>query len=174
MTTNQVSLTVALGLALITTPSCRKDEPVPVPPAPSASAVPLDHLGPGELRQGKESMYGLVLPDGMSIIARYADAMSAAGNLRPEHVANYVRERVVVSRVELGAARTIFPSAKIRDGDAQRTYQVEVVSAAENRTVLEIHDVTPPRKTEGLTNEQRLKQVGLRPDGKMLEPSKME
>jgi hypothetical protein len=155
--------------------SCRGEAPAPpTEPGATPSAVPVDRLAPGELRPGAVSLYGLVLPEGMQIIARHPSSQHAAGDLTPEHVATYVRERIVVSRVELGPARTIFPQAKIRGADPQRTYQIDVVAAGKQRTVLEVQDVTPPRKTEGLSDAQRLDQVGLRPDGKLKDPARLE
>jgi hypothetical protein len=164
---------IGLAAAALTAPACRSEEPAPAA-APSASAVPVDRLAKGELAPGTESMYGLVLPKGMSITGRFPKSIHAAGRVSAEELANYVRARTTVSRVELGAARTIFPGAKIKAGDQSRTYQIEVVGGRNDRSALEIEDVTEPKVTPGLDDAQRLRQVGLTPDGKLLDRSKLE
>ena len=79
----------------------------------------------------------------------------------------------MVSHVEIGAARTIFPNARIRAGAADKVYELEVIPEP-GRTRLVIRDVTPPKVVPGLTDEERWRQAGLTPQGRPLDMKKFE
>jgi hypothetical protein len=166
-----------LGLCLFGAGCSRKHPP---PPAPAASALsqpsalPLDHLAPDELAPGKAEVYGFAVPRGMEIESRLLDRAYVSGRVSPEALANYVREQVVVSHVEIGAARTVFPMARIKAGRADRVFNLEVLPDGP-RTRLVIKDVTPPPPPPpGLTDAERWRAAGLTPDGHPLEPQKLE
>lgn len=164
-------------ILLLVLGACDSDrEKASAPPPPSASArVPVDRLAPGELQPGTEKAYGLVLPRKLKVIQRFSDAVHAAGPLKAEDVANYIRKRVSVYRVELGATGTIFPDAKIRGGDKQRTYRITVSAVGRDRSKIAIEDVTPPPKVEGLSESERWKRAGIDPrTGRPLNPNEAE
>ena len=77
----------------------------------ASTTVPLDHLAPDELAPSKTEVYGFPVPRGMEVESRLVDRAYVSGRVSPEGLANYVREQVVVSHVEIGAARTVFPMA---------------------------------------------------------------
>jgi hypothetical protein len=138
------------------------------------AAVPLDHLAPDELAPGKTEVYGFAVPRGMEVESRIADRAYVSGRVSPEALANYVREQVVVSHVEIGAARTVFPMARIKAGPADRVFTIEVLPDGP-RTRLVIKDVTPPPPPPpGLTEAERWRAAGLTPDGRPLDPKKLE
>lgn len=143
--------------------------------APSAEPPPVDRLAPGELPQGSESAFGLLLPRGLSVIGVFPGVVHAAGPLTIEDVSNYVRARVDLRRVELGAAGTIFPSVHIAGGDPQKLLRIEV-NAVGNDTHLIIRDVTPKpaAPVEHLTNEEAWRRAGFKPDGTPLDPEKLQ
>jgi hypothetical protein len=157
--------------------SAKHPAPQPVEAAASASAgsvLPLDHLAPDELAPGKVEVYGFAVPRGMEVESRIADRAYISGHVSPEALANYVREQVVVSHVEIGAARTVFPMARIKAGPANRVYNLEVLPDGP-RTRLVIKDVTPPPPPQpGLTDAERWRAAGLTPDGRPLDPQKVE
>jgi hypothetical protein len=140
------------------------------PPQPSAisSRKPLDRLAPGELAPGKRQVFGLEIPSGMAIRGQFVEVAYVHGNVAPEALANYVRERVIVDHVEIGAARTVFPRARIKKGPADRFFRIEVIAGNKN-TELVVQDVTPrptPPGQENLSVEERWRRAGRRPDGK--------
>jgi hypothetical protein len=157
--------------------------------APSASAAlagsgasavnpanpPLDHLGPGEIPPGTETAYGLVLPRGMKVLARFPGVVHASGALSPEDVSNYVRDRVLVSRVELGAVETVFPGVRVKGGEAQKLLRIEVIPLGD-RTKLVVTDTSPPAVVppeEHLTDAERWRRAGYNPDGTLIDPNKL-
>jgi hypothetical protein len=169
-------LSSLLALLLVQVPACRSGQKAA--PAASASvrpsALPLDHLAEGELAPSKQEVFGFPVPVGMRLENNLGDRAYLLGRIPPEHVANYVRQHVVVSHVELGAARTVFPQARIKGGPAGRVYTLEVVPDRLG-TRLIIKDVTPPPPPPpGLTEEERWRAAGMSPDGRPLDLKKLE
>lgn len=163
-----------LGLCSLLGVGCQRKRPAPPAPAAVSAARPLDHLAPDELAPGKAEVYGFPVPRGMLVESRMKDRAYVSGRVSPEALANYVREHVVVSHVEIGAARTVFPMARIKAGPADRVFNLEVLPDGA-RTRLVIKDVTPPPPPPpGLTDEERWRAAGLSPDGRPLEPQKLE
>jgi hypothetical protein len=167
-------------------PACRKPAPdsrgerpthVGAPTDPSREPPPLDRLAPGEIAQGTDSIYGLVLPRGMTPVAHFGKKAHAIGPLAPEAVANYVRDRVTASRVELGAVGTIFPAVRVKGGDPERVLRVEVLPVRD-RTKLILEDITRSKarleKEPNLTDAERWRRAGYNPDGTPLEPLKLQ
>jgi hypothetical protein len=160
----------AIFVLLLAPGACREKQAAPRPaPSLGISAKPLDRLAPGELRPGQKQVFGLEVPAGMVVRGEFLEVAYLHGKVTPEALANYVRDRVVVDHVEIGAARTVFPYARIKRGPADRFFQIEVIRGNAN-TELVIKDVTPrPKPPEQLTDEERWRRAGRRPDGKPLD-----
>jgi hypothetical protein len=136
--------------------------------------VPLDHLAQGELAPSKVEVYGFAIPRGMVVESRLDDRTYVRGHVSPEALANYVREQVSVSHVEIGAARTVFPMARIKRGPADRVYTIEVLPDG-SYTRLVLKDTTPPPPPPPhLTDEERWRAAGLGPDGRPLDLKQLE
>jgi hypothetical protein len=141
--------------------------------APSATARPVDRLAPGELAAGSADVWGFAVPREMQVEHRYQEVTHLIGPVAPDALANYVRERVVVSHVEIGAARTIFPNARIKGGASDRVYELDVIPEP-GLTRLVIRDTTPPKVQPGLSDAERWRQAGLTPEGRPLDPKAFE
>jgi len=139
----------------------------------SAQAKPLDRLAADELAAGNAQVWGFAVPRDMRIEHRYVETAHLVGPVKPDALANYVRDRVVVSHVEIGAGRTVFPDARIKGGAADRVYELDVVPEP-GQTRLVIKDTTPMKVTPGLTDAERWRQAGLTPEGRPLDPKKFE
>jgi hypothetical protein len=166
----------ALALAALVALGCDGEDRVvgPGSGAPGASAKkPVDRLAPGELAPGRLDAFGLVLPRDLSVDARFHDQVHASGPVTPEALANYVRTRVEVAHVEIGAARTVFPRARIKGAPAERLYRVEVVPSGP-RTRLVIRDITPPPTVQGISEEERWRRAGMTPGGELIDPKKQQ
>ncbi|MEI9951102.1 MAG: hypothetical protein WDO74_19515 [Pseudomonadota bacterium] len=158
--------------------SCHaKSEPAPgsdfAPATKQNRDRPIDRLAPDELAAGNAEVWGFVVPREMQVEHRYQDVTHLIGPVKPDALANYVRERVLVSHVEIGAARTIFPDARIKAGAADRVYELEVIPEP-GITRLLIRDITPPKIQPGLTDAERWRQAGLTPQGRPLDPKAFE
>ncbi|HEY3254606.1 MAG TPA: hypothetical protein VGJ91_11680 [Polyangiaceae bacterium] len=169
----------AAGLALLACglcASCHGKSQLSAGPAGSARAAsskPIDRLAADELAAGNAEVWGFVVPREMQVEHRYKEVTHLIGRVKPDALANYVRERVVVSHVEIGAARTIFPDARIKAGAADRVYELDVIPEP-GITRLIIRDTTPPKIQPGLTDAERWRQAGLTPEGRPLDPKAFE
>lgn len=139
----------------------------------SAAPKPVDRLAPDELAAGSAEIWGFTVPREMKIEHRYEGITHIVGRVKPDALANYVRDRVVVAHVEIGAARTIFPNARIKAGAPDRVYEFDVIPEP-GTTHLEIRDITPLKVQPGLTDAERWRQAGLTPDGRPLDMKKFE
>jgi len=134
---------------------------------------PIDRLAPDELAAGNAEVFGFAVPREMQVEHRYKEATHLIGPVKPDALANYVRERVVVSHVEIGAGRTIFPDARIKAGAPDRVYELDVIPEP-GVTRLIIRETTPPKVQPGLTDAERWRQAGLSPEGRPLDPKAFE
>ena len=155
---------------------CNRGSEAPAP-STSASAKPKtpDRLAPGELAEGKGSLFGLKLPVGMHVDANFPNSAHATGIVSAEQLANYVRQRVEVARVELAASGTVFPQATIKGGDPARRYRIEVSSKGRNSklSVQWLNPTKPPAVT-GISEEKRWERAGITPDGKLIGQQQLE
>jgi hypothetical protein len=168
---------IALLCSALAVSACRKHTPsTEGQPSASASvsAKPLDRLAPGELAQGASQVFGFEVPLDMKIQGQFPDVAYLEGRVAPEAVANYVRERVDVEHVEIGAAATVFPSARIKRGAPERIYQFEVIRDR-GHTRLVIRDTTPRPAdvSKGTSTEERWRRAGRGPDGRILDPAEL-
>lgn len=182
----RLALPAAVALCSVAALSgCRKHAPATggvfgaasvVPSAAPSAAPPLDHLGNDELPPGTASAYGLVLPKGMKLLASFPRRAEAIGPVRPEEVANYVRDHVSSARIELGAVGTVFPAVRVKGGDPTKTLRIEVVPLGD-RTKVIISDITPPGEHVAVdpseTDEMRWQKAGRNKDGTLRDPLKL-
>jgi hypothetical protein len=138
------------------------------------SGQPLDRLARGELAPGKADAFGLLLPRRLRVEAEFPREVHASGRVPPEALANYIRKRVTVQHVELGAARTVFPQARINAGDSSRRYRIEVVAGRGGTTRLVVRDVTRAAAAQGLSQQERWRRAGIGPDGRPLNLKDLE
>src|SRR5262252_9040932 len=93
-----------IALALV---ACRRDSQ-DVVRSRAANEKPLDRLLPGELAEGKEQAFGLLLPREMHLERVFDDSAIARGKVGPEALAEYVKKRVEATTFELGQGRIVF------------------------------------------------------------------
>jgi hypothetical protein len=173
-----------LALVLAAVPAlllgCRDDEsrgpgntralnPIPAQ-STQPSALPADHLAPGELAEGTEKAFGLTLPRAFRVTRRFDTSVFSMGNVAPEYAANYVRRRIDAEATEVGPTRTIFVKAHVRGGDPNVVLHVEVTEAAAGAEIV-VRNVTPAPVEPGLSEEERWKRQGLKPNGQVADPT---
>ncbi len=142
--------------------------------ASASAGPPVDHLAKGELAQGTDKLFGLPIPRKMRVERRFIDAAHASGPVSPEDLSNYVRQRVSVAQVEIGAARTVFPRVLIHGGDPKRTYRIEVSPRAGGGAELEVRDITPKPVPSGMSDAELWRRAGRNPDGTPIDPKALE
>jgi hypothetical protein len=166
---------VVAALAIATTAGCKRRPPPPpqeASPIAAASARPADHALPDEIAEGAEKAFGLPIPRHLRVVGRFDDVVFASGDVAPELVANYVRQRVIAAHVETGPAKTVFTGVTLKI-DPARTLRVDVVSR-NGETDLTVRDETRPPARPGLSEAERWKELGLTPNGAPLDPTHLE
>jgi len=145
-------------------------------PLARADAAPVDHLAPGELVEGKQKAFALVLPRELEIKREFPGTVHATSRTaKPEQVANYIRARVQDGIVAAGAAGTKFLGVHAK-GELTRDLSIEVNAGTPGVATCDVlvEDVTRPPVVPGLSDDERRRQVGLTPDGKLLDPKHLE
>jgi hypothetical protein len=155
--------------------ACRSGKGDAVDAAPAApSAAPVDRLAPGELIPGTAKAFGIVLPRDLQVDQALTDVVFASGPINAADLANYVRARVTEGDVSVGATATVFDKVKV-NGAPNRLLFVRIYAGPMGRGAhVEVRDVTPPPLPDLPNVESRWKQVGLSPDGKLLDPQHLK
>jgi hypothetical protein len=154
--------------------ACKKHEPEAGRAPPAASAPPVDRLAPGELVTGDKKAFAIALPRDLTIDQALPEVVFASGPVGASDLANYVRARVRDGAVTVGATATVFDQVKPID-DPSRLLYIRIFSGPMGRGArMEVRNVTPP-PLPNLPNEaERWKQMGLSPDGRILDPKHLQ
>lgn len=156
--------------------ACEERAQAPVASAkPSAKPKTPDRLMPGELAEGDAALFGLRLPKKMRLEARFATSAHASGLIKSSELIDYVKRRITVRHVELAGSRTVFDKARIKGGDQQQLFRIEVIPKG-RRTKLSVELLNPskPPAEKGLSEAERWRRAGLTPDGKQINPKELE
>jgi hypothetical protein len=161
-------------LAALACGGCKKRRPTEVeaPVASSSAELPVDRALPGELAEGPEQAFGLTLPRVMVVRGRFDDIVYGVAEVTPDKVANYIRARVSADKVETGPAKTVFPRVTVR-GQPGVELAIQVLSHG-GSTELQIRNLSLVKMTPGLSEDQRWRAAGLKPDGTPLDPTHLE
>ncbi len=147
--------------------ACSKPDPTPVTAPAAVSAQASDRLEPNEIAEGEENAFGLRLPRELRVLTREPFSVYGEGEIPSDKVANYVRKRVVGDSAEHGSAKTVFHKAEALGIENPVPVRIEVVHLG-SRTGLAIYDLRPQKIDLPPAPDDRMKQYGLSPDGKML------
>jgi len=159
----------AVSLAA-TSAACKPKDP------PKNDQKPPDHLAPTEVVEGKERAFGLPLPRTAHVQARFARTVHVTTPLTPEDLSNFVRARVKEGQVVPGSTSTRLDNVVPR-ADATKRISVEVRTlrlADGTRSEMIVRDTTPPPTEPGLSDEERWRRAGMRPDGTLLDPKQLQ
>jgi hypothetical protein len=168
--------TAALSASACRTRRAVEDEHAPPPsvaPAPIArsAAQPVDQVLPGELAVGSVRAFGFPLPRVMTVKGRFDEVVFAAGQAPADQVANYVRQRVTADKIVTGPEKTVFSRAAVKATPGP-LMTISVVAHGD-KTEIEVRDITPKPAKEGLTPEERWRELGLNPDGSPIDPTRL-
>jgi hypothetical protein len=151
--------------------SCKKPEG---DPPPVASAAPVDRLAPGELIPGTKKAFAIVLPRDLTIDQALTEVIYASGPVGASDLANFIRSRVQDGDVSVGATATVFDHVRAID-DPSRLLFIRIYPGPMGRGArMEVRNVTPPPVPNLPSEEERWKQMGLSPDGKILDPHHLQ
>jgi hypothetical protein len=141
-------------------------------PAPSAAPAParVDSLGPGELVEGSERAFGVLLPRDLKIVSAFADVVYARGAPGTQAVTDYLLAHTEggSQHKENGGVRFDHVTAA---GSTGPLLQITVSSTSKGTEVV-LRDQTPPPLPPGyedMSVAEKWRTVGLTPDGKILD-----
>lgn len=165
-------LSLAAGVVLVTGCGRTTGEPAPAPSAapPVASQLPVDHTLPDELPEGPVKVLGLALPRGFVVARVFEGQTIVRGDAPTERAATYLRRRLDVGSVEVGATRTLFPSAHVR-GVLGNPLRIEVNERGSGSEIV-IYELKAPPVDPTLSQEERWRRAGFKPSGGLLDPQK--
>ncbi|MGH7328103.1 MAG: hypothetical protein ACREJX_07100, partial [Polyangiaceae bacterium] len=135
---------------------------------------PVDHLAPGELLEGREKAFGIVLPKDIGVDRRFVDVVYAEGSPPADAVAKYFSSRVEGGQVKTGDRGTTFDGVHA-PGNTNVTLRVEVATAndgpfAGRGSKVVVRDITAPKQPDLPDEAARWNAAGLTPDGKLADP----
>jgi len=129
------------------------------------AAPPRDHLVPGELVEGADRAFGLPLPRGSRVESTFPQQIIATCGAKASDVANYIRPRVAMGTVAVGAASTMFERVQSPANPGRElVIRVEEGPLGTGSRII-VRDVTPPPVDPSLTDEERWRQAGMKPGG---------
>jgi hypothetical protein len=164
----------ALSLVATLALACRGNGNAVDAAPPAVSAAPVDTLAPGELIPGTAKAFSIVLPRDLNVDQALTDVVFASGPVNATDLANYVRARVRDGDVSVGATATVFDKVKAIDAP-NRLLFIRIFAGPMGRGAhIEVRDVTPPPLPDLPNEESRWKQVGLTPDGRLLDPQHLK
>ena len=166
-------------LALAALSACRNAPPEqwqPAGPAPVVSAAPsappADHLAPGELVEGTQHAFGLALPREVPIEREQPGSVRAVGPVTVHSLVKYFKTRLQDSKLTEGDTYALFEQVKI-GGQPGKVYRVRMTELPPRGSLLELDDVTPQPMPDLPDEQARWRQVGLTPEGRVLDPTKL-
>ena len=148
-------------------------ETAPTDVAAAPSSVPADHLAPGELVEGPETAFGLKLPREVHVERARLGSVRAVGPVSVHALVRYFRARISEGQREEGDTYAAFTGVRlpVKPGAVFRIRMTELPGRG---SVLELDDVTPPPIPNLPDEAARWREVGLTPDGRVLDPTHLD
>lgn len=143
---------------------------------PSSASFPADRLAPTEMAPGLVSAFDLKLPRGSILTRSLGDTIYAQIPLSLENVTKFIREQADSPEILFEATKTIFPQLKVYNMDPKFFLKVEIstpnTSLAESQILVRrIEQRVLPTQ---VSKPEAMRNVGLTPDGKLLDPTRLD
>lgn len=140
--------------------------------ASTAAAVAPDRLAPSEPLIGAAHVWGLRVPDGLTVAAQYPKTVYLSGSRPLLAVTEALREQLLASQVEVTPTRMVFERAYVKGASERRLLRVEALTEG-ILTRVNLTDITPTPATTGLNQAEQWERAGRNPDGTVKNPSQV-
>jgi hypothetical protein len=147
-------------------PASRLDTPPPALP-------PVDHLGPDELIEGTDRAFGIPLPRGLAVERRRPDFVYATGPMTVHALVLYFRAHLKGGSVRESETVATFEHVTTPELPPYTDMSIAVALTL-NKTRVEITSTTHPPAPDLPDVPSRWRQVGLTPEGKVLDPTHLD
>jgi hypothetical protein len=137
------------------------------------SAVPVDHLAPGELLEGTQQAFGVTLPRDVRIDRNEPGTVYASALVGVHPLVKYLRSRLLDSHLVEGDTFATFDHVKLHDKPGA-LYHIDITATPPSGARLEWDDVTPQPAPDLPDEAARWRQVGLTPQGRVLDPTHLD
>lgn len=138
-------------------------------PLPVPVAQPVDHLAPGELVEGTERAFGLLLPRDLHVESAFAQVIYANSEVGVHPLAKYFRTRTEGGALDEDDTSATLAHVRI-PASPGREFRIHVERAPRGARV-EIRDSTPPPAPDLPNEAARWRNVGLTPQGRVIQPT---
>ncbi len=141
--------------------------------APALTSSP-DRLSPRELTASSRLAFGFPIPDGLRIERAFDDAIHLIGQVEVEPLLTYLRQHATLGPIELLERRMLISDVRFQKGDPSRVYRMEITDKGPKLRLV-IRDITPKvDQTTHMTDEERWRHAGLRPNGEPLDKGQLQ
>jgi hypothetical protein len=134
--------------------------------------APADHLAPGELIEGVDDAFGLILPRKLRVDGAFAKVVYASGPVAPRSLVPYFRARLQGGDLREGDTAASFEHVRV-PAKPERDLAIHVTGTEQTARV-EIRDVTLPEIPVLPDERARWKRVGVTPEGRLLDRTHLE
>jgi hypothetical protein len=161
---------VGLGCRGGRAPAEREAPPSAVSPVAAASSeAPVDRLAQDELVEGSEVALGVKLPRDLKLEQAFSDLAYARGFAPVHSLVSYFRARLRDGSLREGESAATFEHVHT-PARPDRDLTVRIGTAPGGARV-ELRDTTQRPSSSLPNDEARLRQVGITPDGRWVDPS---
>jgi hypothetical protein len=165
------------ALCAVLTGCATPSAPDEAPSAPGvvrpAASVPVDHLATDELIEGKDQAFGITLPRGLAVEERAVEIVTASGPFSVHALVKYFKPRLTGGSFREGERSATFEHVTAPGAPADTDLMVRIAVMVGKTRVDVI--ATPIVKAPVLPDdESRWRQVGLAPNGKVLDPTHLQ
>ena len=109
-------------------------------PQPAPSAVPVDHLAPGELVEGLDKAFGVPLPREVHVEWSHPGSVRALGPVSVHALVKYFRTRVAEAHRNEGDTFAELDDVRL-GGNPGRVFRIRMTELPPRGTLLELDDV---------------------------------
>lgn len=141
--------------------------------AASPSATPADHLAPDELVEGPEKAFDMPLPRGVTVERAQLGSVRAIGPVAVHPLVKYFDAHISQGRKDEGDRFATFTDVRL-SGHPGVQYRIRLTALPPRGTLVEIDDVTPPPAPDLPDVPARWRQVGLTPNGRVVDPTHLD
>jgi hypothetical protein len=168
---------------MLLVPSCKQGKrnletspsPTTVSTVTALGKLPVDHLALGELQASPSLAFGFPIPTTMSVERSFPNAVHLVGVVETQELVRYVRANAQTHGIELQGNALVFDQVRFKGGEPTRIFRIEITSQGRSTRML-IKDETPQSlpNESGLTDDERWRRAGMKPNGEPLDISRLQ